>query len=207
MRSNPLPPTKRLWHNPTLSTRAKAWKLRPTARRRNGKPRRIVRPGRLQLHDRSRRHHRPAAGRGAGHCPPAGARLRDPGRAGPRRHGRRLQGPAKKPQAPRRPEDDPGRRQRRRPSSWPASAPRPRPSLACTIPTSCRSTRSASTRAGRTFHWSSWTAAPSPLASSKVPCRSAAGGEADGNAGPRRPARPPARRRPPRFEAGQHLVG
>ena len=39
-------------------------------------------------------------------------RLRDPGRAGPRRHGRRLPGPAGPPEPPC-PEDDPGRRPRR----------------------------------------------------------------------------------------------
>ena len=37
----------------------------------------------------------------------------------------------------------------------PASAPRPRPSPGCSIPTSSRSTRSASTRAGRSSRWSS----------------------------------------------------
>ena len=37
----------------------------------------------------------------------AGARLRDPARAGPRRHGRGVPGPASGPQPPRRAEDDP----------------------------------------------------------------------------------------------------
>ena len=46
-------------------------------------------------------------------------RLRDPGRAGPRRHGRRLQGPAGQLEPPVRPEDDPGRRPRRRPKPSP----------------------------------------------------------------------------------------
>ena len=47
----------------------------------------------------------------------------------------------------RRPQDDPGRRSRRASTSWPASAPRPRRSPACSIPTSCRFTRSATTAA------------------------------------------------------------
>ena len=83
------------------------------------------------------------------------------GELGPRRHGRRLQGPAVGLNRARRPEDDPGRRARRRGASWPASAPRPRPSPACSTPTSSRSTRSASTTAGRTSPWSSSTAAAS----------------------------------------------
>ena len=78
-------------------------------RRRNGLSERIVRGG--------------AGGRCA--APP---RLRDPGRAGPRRHGRRLQGPAARTQPHRRPQDDPGRRPRRRRRSWHASASRRRPS-------------------------------------------------------------------------------
>ena len=59
------------------------------------------------------------------------------------------------PQPPRRPEDDPGRRPRRRRPTWPASAPRPRRSPGCSTPTSCRSTRSASTTACRSSRWSS----------------------------------------------------
>ena len=79
-------------------------------------------------------------------------RLRAAPGAGPRRHGRRLQGPAAQPQPPGRPEDDP-----RRPSS-PRDDERPpvpergrgrRP--ASTTRTSCRSTRSASTTASHYF--------------------------------------------------------
>ena len=62
-------------------------------------------------------------------------------------------------QPPGRPEDDPGRRPRRHRRAAPASAPRPRRSPGCSTRTSCRSTRSASTTAGPTSRWSSWTAA------------------------------------------------
>ncbi len=46
-------------------------------------------------------------------------------------------------------------------SAWPGFAPRPRLSPSCFIPTSCRSTRPASTKDGPIFLWSSWTAAAS----------------------------------------------
>ena len=68
----------------------------------------------------------------------------------PRRHGRRLPGPAGQPQPRRRPEDDPGRAAGlARPTSS-GSAPRPRRRPTSTTRTSCRSTRSASTRASTT---------------------------------------------------------
>ena len=84
--------------------------------------------------------------------------LRDPGRTGPRRHGRGLQGPAGQPQPPGGPEDDPGRRpcRRRGPGAF---RTRRRPSPGCSTPTSCRSTKSASTRASPTSRWSSAPAA------------------------------------------------
>ena len=50
---------------------------------------------------------------------PAGPRVRGPGGAGPRRHGRRLPGPAGAGRPPRGPEDDPGRRPRRRGGAGP----------------------------------------------------------------------------------------
>ena len=90
------------------------------------------------------RRRRSVAGNGALHWG-----LRTAGRAGPGRHGRGLQGPAGEPQPPGRPQDDPGRRPCRRGATWRGSAPRPRPSPACSTPTSSRSTRSASTRASR----------------------------------------------------------
>ena len=50
---------------------------------------------------------------------PDPARLRNPRGNRPRRHGRGLQGPAPRPQPPRRPQDDPGRGARRRGGSGP----------------------------------------------------------------------------------------
>ena len=108
----------------------------------------------------------------------------------------------------RGPEDDPGRRPRRRRRSWPASAPRPRRSPACSTRTSCRSTRSASTTACRSSRWSS--AAGGSLAAEAR--RHAAAADA------RRPrlvetlaramhAAHQAGRRPPRPEAGQRPAG
>ena len=64
--------------------------------------------------------HRVDRGRLPGPGRPADrAGLRDPGGAGPRRHGRGLQGPAGAAQARRRPQDDPGRRLCRRRSPRP----------------------------------------------------------------------------------------
>ena len=107
---------------------------------------------------------------------PRHPRLRDPRRAGPGRHGRRLQGPAGPAQPQRGAEDDPGRRPRRRPRPPSASAPRPRPSPGSSTPTSSRSTRSASTTAGPTSSWSTSTAAawPSGSTAPRWPPREAA---------------------------------
>ena len=107
----------------------------------------------------------------AGHESPLHRRLRTAGGAGPRRHGRRLQGPAEQAPPPGGPQDDPGRRTRRAARSWPASAPRPRRSPACSTRTSCRSSRSASTTASPTSRWSSWTAAAWPRSSTARRCR------------------------------------
>ena len=115
-----------------------------SARRRPRRCRSCPKPS-LEVCRRRRRPLRPAHCRG----------LRDPGRAGPRRHGRRLQGPAGRAQPAGGPQDDPGRRPRRRGATWPASGPRPRRSPACSTPTSCRSTRSASTTACPSSRWSS----------------------------------------------------
>ena len=93
----------------------------------------------------------------SGALPPM--RLRGAGRAGPRRHGRRLQGAAGAAEAAGRPEDDPGRRPCRRPGAGPLPHRGGGGGPACSTPTSCRSTRSASTTAGRSSRWSSWTAA------------------------------------------------
>ena len=100
-------------------------------------------------------------------------RLRVARRDRPRRHGRRLPGPAAVGQPGRRPEDDPGRPPgRRRPTSA-GSGPRPRPPPTSTTRTSCPSTRSASTTAGRSSPWSSSPAAASPTASRELAGRPA----------------------------------
>ena len=82
-------------------------------------------------------------GLAAGRRPPGDPRLRGGGRARPRRHGRRLPGPAPAAQPRRRPEDDPGRALRRPGRSWRGSGARPRRWPACGTRTSCRSTTSA----------------------------------------------------------------
>ena len=77
-------------------------------------------------------------------------RLRAPGRDRPGWDGHRLQGPAGAPEPAGRAQDDP-RRQLRLPPRHPSgSAPRPRRRPTSIIPTSCRSTRWASTRVSNT---------------------------------------------------------
>ena len=138
---------------------------------------------------------------------PRRARLRDPGRAGPRRHGRRLPGPADGAQPPGRPEDDPGRRPRRRRTSWPASAPRPRRSPACSTPTSCRSTRSASTT-GRPFFSLEFVRRRQPGPEARRHAAAAAAGGARWSRRWRGPCTHAhqQRHRPPRPEAGQRAA-
>ena len=103
-------------------------------------------------------------------------RLRDPGPESRRRHGRRLQGPAARPEPPRRPEDDPAATTPG-PSTSPASAPRPRRSPGSSTPTSSRSTRSASPTACRSSRWSCSTAAASTTAWRARPSRAAQAAE------------------------------
>ena len=74
-------------------------------------------------------------------------RLRDAGGAGPRRHGRGVQGPADQSQPHRRAENAAAAGAGPTRSRSPASAPRPRSSPACTTRTSCRFTTSASAKA------------------------------------------------------------
>ena len=133
------------------------------------------------------------------------AGLRDPGRTGPRRHGRGLQGAADVAEAAGGPEGD-------RRGAWAGAdevarfRPRPRPSPSCSTRTSCRSTRSASTKVGPSSRWSTSRAAPWPAASAarRMPPRAAAELVAHPGAGHAR--RPPARHRPPRPEAGQRAA-
>ena len=73
--------------------------------------------------------------------------------------------------ARRRPEDDPVRAATPARRTWRASAPRRRPSPACSIPTSCRSTRSASTTACPSSRWSSAAAAAWTRSSTARRCR------------------------------------
>ena len=109
---------------------------------------------------------------GGGRLRTAGrARLRDPGGAGPRRHGRRLPGPATRSPSHRGVEDGPDRDSRPARRTWPAFAPRPRRSLACSIPTLSRFTMSARPRAGLTLSSSSWPAAAWPSTSRARPSR------------------------------------
>ena len=117
-----------------------------------------ARPGRrrgprTRPDDRDRRGRRPRRsqrGPDPRHPCPLLRRLRDPGGARPRRHGRRLQGPADQPQPPGRAQDDPGAAAGLRGRAPPVpqrgrGRRQARPSR-----TSCRSTRSASTRASAT---------------------------------------------------------
>ena len=131
-------------------------------------------------------------------------RLRGAGGAGPRRHGRRLQGPAADAGPRRGPQDDPGRRLRRAGGGGPASEPRPRRWAACSIRTSCRSSRSAKP-AGRPFFALEYVEGGSldrKLAGTPQPPREAAAlvetlARAVHAAHQRQ-------RRPPRPQAGQH---
>ena len=117
-----------------------------------------------------------------------------------RRHGRRLQGPARGLNRLVALKMIRGGHAAR--TSWPASAPRPRPSPGCSTPTSCRSTRSARTTACRSSRWSCSRGEPGRPAGRHAPAGQA-GGRADDHAGPGRPGRPPGRDHPPRPEAGQ----
>ena len=170
------------------------------ARRRDGRPRPCgrragIRPGRDRrrpIADRIGRARR-------GGWPPPGTRpllrrLRAAGGDRPRRHGRRLQGPAGQPQPRRRAEDDPGRPARLARPTCSASAPRRRRRPTSTTRTSCRSTRSASTRASTTSRMKlveggSLAAAARRLAADPPARRP----RLVGDGGPGGPPRPPAR--------------
>ena len=107
---------------------------------------------------------------------PCGAGLRNPRGIGPRRHGRRLPGPADEAEPPSRPEDGPARQPclDRRPGS--ASWPKARRSPSSSTPTSSRSTRSASTAGCRSSAWNTSRAArwPSGSSAGRLPPREAA---------------------------------
>ena len=170
------------------------------ARRRRRRPAPVPAPPPRRGGDGRRLVPDPALGRGR----PAGrARLRDPRRTRPRRHGGRLQGAADAAQPRRRPQDDPGRGARR------AGRARPLPGRgrgggpASSTRTSCRSTRSA-THDGLPYLALEYlpTAAASPTwpAARRCPAEPPRLVETLARAVARRP---PGRRRPPRPQAGQ----
>ena len=111
--------------------------------------------------------------------------------AGPRRHGRRLQGPAGRAQPPGRPQDDPVRAPTPAAHDVARFRRRPRPSPSCSTPTSSRSTRSASTTAGPTSRWNSSTAARSTRSWTATRCPRRRRARLVRDAGPGHGLRPP----------------
>ena len=102
----------------------------------------------------------------------------------------------------RGPEDDPGRRPGRPRGAGPVPA-EAEASPGCSTRTSCRSTRSASTTAGRSSRWSTSTGGSLADRLDGTPQPAATAAAAGRDAGPGHPPRPPAGDRPPRPEAGQ----
>ena len=103
------------------------------------------------------------------------------------------------------PQDDPGRRPCRGRSRG-ALPPRPRPSPGCSTPTSCRSTRSASTTASRFLPGILRRRQPGRRLKAARRCRPRGRGPGR-DAGPGDARRPRARHHPPRPEAGQRAAG
>ena len=134
------------------------------------------------------------------------AGLRDPGRAGPGRHGRRLQGAADGLNRAGGPEDDPGGRARRARHTWRASRPRPRRSPGCSTRTSSQvyevgDRRPAFLLAGILLGRQSGR----PVGRDAAATGRGGGAGAAGGAG--RAAPHQAERDPPRPEAGEHPAG
>ena len=160
-----------------------------------------------ELGDLADRRERLRAGATGSAACPEHPRLRDPGRAGPGRHGRGLPGLADRAEAPGGAED--GARGRPWPARrcWRGSASRPRPWPGCSTPTSSRSTRSASTTGCRflVLELVEGRSLAQRLAGTPQPAEWAAGADRDAGAGHPRGA--PAGGRPPRPEAGQRPAG
>ena len=125
-------------------------------------------------------------------------------RAGPRRDGHRLQGTADQPRPAGRPQGDPVGRVRHAGRAACGSRTRPRRSRSSTIPTSCRSTRSASSRGQRYFSMKliEGESLDTELGDYADRLRAAARLVATIAGG--RPSCPPARHPAPRPQAGQH---
>ena len=110
----------------------------------------------------------------------------------------------REPQPHRGPEDDPGRAVGRRSRRASGSMRRPRRPPTSTIRASCRSTRSASTRASTTSPWATSRARVSPARLAKRPAAAQGSGGVDRRRGRGGRIRPRQGRHPPRPEAGQH---
>ena len=103
----------------------------------------------------------------------------------------------------RRPEDDPGRRPRRRRTSWPASAPRPRPSPGLQHPNIVQ-IYEVGEHDGLPFFSLEFVRRRQPgRAARRHAAAAAPGGRSWSRRWPGPCTRPPARHRPPRPEAGQ----
>ena len=125
-------------------------------------------------------------------------------RAGPRRHGGRLPGPAGQPQPARRPQDDPGRRpgRRRRAAPVPERGRGRRPARPPRHRADLRGRRAR--RPALLQHEAGRRAAASPTGSAAYRDDPRAAARAAGRGGRGGAPRPPAGHPPPRPQAGQH---
>ncbi len=121
-------------------------------------------------------------------------------------HGRRLQGPAPRPEPPGRPEDDPRRQPGADATTWPGSASRPRRSRGCGHPNIVQiyDIGEADGLPFVSLELLEGGGLDDRLAGTPQPGRPAA--ELVADPGPGRPCRPPGRDHPPRPQAGQRPV-